>query len=90
MHLRMIKTTYLILFVNILLQHTPPFYEPFTPPTLSKLNNTLHFVELSDLRAGLLHTLYYRTAAWSNYFWPTGHFTKTRQLAGNFQQNDVA
>jgi len=23
--------------------------------------------------------------AWSNYFWPTGHFTKARQLAGHFQ-----
>jgi len=24
-------------------------------------------------------------AVWSNYFWPTGYFTKTRQLAGNVQ-----
>jgi len=24
-------------------------------------------------------------SAWSNYFWPTGHFTKSWQLAGHFQ-----
>jgi len=24
-------------------------------------------------------------AAWSNYFWPSGHFTKTWQLEGYFQ-----
>ena len=27
--------------------------------------------------------------AWSNYDWPTGHFTKSWQLARHFQQNDV-
>jgi len=26
--------------------------------------------------------------AWSDYFWPTGLFTKTWQLSGYFQQND--
>jgi len=27
---------------------------------------------------------WYNTA-WSNYFWPTGYFTKLWQLAGHFQ-----
>ena len=27
--------------------------------------------------------------AWSNCFWPTGHFTKSWQFTGLFQQNDV-
>ena len=31
----------------------------------------------------------YPISAWSN-FWPTGHFTTTRQLAGHFHWNDVA
>jgi len=31
----------------------------------------------------------WQLSAWFNYFLPTGHFTKTWQLAGLFQQNDV-
>jgi len=28
-------------------------------------------------------------SSWSNYFWSTGHCTKTWQLAGHFQQHGV-
>jgi len=28
-------------------------------------------------------------SAWSNYFWPVGHITKTWQFAGHFQRHDV-
>jgi len=30
-----------------------------------------------------------RRTVWSNYFWPTGHFTKTWKLADHFQQIDA-
>jgi len=37
----------------------------------------------------LFYQIFLPRTAWSNYFRPTDHFTKTWQLAGHFHRNDA-
>jgi len=48
---------------------------------LQKLLNLLEMCEKEVFYLG-------SRPAWSNYLWPTGHFTKTWQLAGHFQHSN--
>jgi len=52
-------------------------------------NRGIFSVMKKSMLSCLGYSCYSTTSAWSNYFRPTCHFTKTWQLAGRFHKNDI-